>query len=143
MEKNPLLREWRQLVIGHVNVLSLPERLDSMVDLGTAELLRSTLRELSDYLHLSTTKWDEEEEEEEQKADWRFMAMSVPNPPTTPRMPFQQCQFHHASRSLDRACLFLYAFICCALPLWIFAATPTSTVPSGLAQAVVDRNALC
>ena len=98
----------------------LEERFDSMVDLGTAELLRSTLRELSDYLHLSTTKWDEEEEEEEQKADWRFMAMS-----------------------LDRACLFLYAFICCALPLWIFAATPTSTVPSGLAQAVVDRNALC
>lgn len=32
-------------------------------------------RELSDYLHFSQLKMDEEEEEEEAKADWRFMAM--------------------------------------------------------------------
>ena len=60
------------------------ERIDSMLaDFGTTELLRSTLRELSDFLHLSQQKMEEEEEEEEAKADWRFMAMS-----------------------LDRACLF-------------------------------------
>jgi hypothetical protein len=87
-------------------------------DLATADLLRSTLRELSDFLHLSQQKMDEEEEEEEAKADWRFMAMS-----------------------LDRACLFLYAFICCALPLWIFAVTPTSTLPTH--YSVVDPGALC
>nr|CAD2203562.1 unnamed protein product [Meloidogyne enterolobii] len=87
----------------------LEDRLDSFLisEYGTTELLRSTLRELSDYLHLSQQKMDEEEEEEEAKADWRFMAMS-----------------------LDRACLFLYAFILCALPLWIFTATPNIFYPS-------------
>lgn len=62
---------------------------------------------------------DEEEEEEEAKADWRFMAMS-----------------------LDRACLFLYAFICCALPLWVFAATPKSNLPLDPTK-VVEPKALC
>ncbi|CAK5074859.1 unnamed protein product [Meloidogyne enterolobii] len=99
----------------------LEDRLDSFLisEYGTTELLRSTLRELSDYLHLSQQKMDEEEEEEEAKADWRFMAMS-----------------------LDRACLFLYAFICCALPLWIFAATPKYILPIDPTK-IVNPKALC
>lgn len=99
----------------------LEDRLDSFLisEYGTTELLRSTLRELSDYLHLSQQKMDEEEEEEEAKADWRFMAMS-----------------------LDRACLFLYAFICCALPLWIFTATPKYILPIDPTQ-IINPKALC
>nr|CAD2183938.1 unnamed protein product [Meloidogyne enterolobii] len=99
----------------------LEDRLDSFLisEYGTTELLRSTLRELSDYLHLSQQKMDEEEEEEEAKADWRFMAMS-----------------------LDRACLFLYAFICCALPLWIFTATPKYILPIDPTK-IVNPKALC
>uniref|UniRef100_A0A1I8BSG2 Neur_chan_LBD domain-containing protein n=1 Tax=Meloidogyne hapla TaxID=6305 RepID=A0A1I8BSG2_MELHA len=100
---------------------TLDDRLDSFLlsEYGTTELLRSTLRELSDYLHLSQQKMDEEEEEEEAKADWRFMAMS-----------------------LDRACLFLYAFICCALPLWIFTATPKYILPVDPTE-IVNPKALC
>uniref|UniRef100_A0A914I8V5 Uncharacterized protein n=1 Tax=Globodera rostochiensis TaxID=31243 RepID=A0A914I8V5_GLORO len=96
----------------------LDEHFDSFLgDVGTVELLRSTLRELSDYLLLSQQKMDEEEEEEEAKADWRFMAMS-----------------------LDRACLFFYGFICCALPLWIFAVTPAS---SKVTVEALDKSAFC
>ncbi|KAI1701016.1 neurotransmitter-gated ion-channel ligand binding domain-containing protein [Ditylenchus destructor] len=64
----------------------------------TAQLLRNTLRELSDYLQMSKVQMDEEEEEEEAKADWRFMAMA-----------------------LDRACLFFYALLAALLPVWFWA----------------------
>ncbi|KAL3093172.1 hypothetical protein niasHT_022622 [Heterodera trifolii] len=93
------------------------EPFDAFLDIGTVELLRGTLRELSDFLLLSQQKMEEEEEEEEAKADWRFMAMS-----------------------LDRACLFFYGFICCALPLWIFAVTPAA---SNVTSEAMDKSAFC
>lgn len=42
-----------------------------------------------------------EEKEEEANADWRFMAMTI-----------------------DRACLFFYAFLSVIIPIWMFASTP-------------------
>lgn len=57
-------------------------------------------------------------------------------------------------RALDRACLFFYGisifrpfpsvipsgFICCALPLWIFAVTPSGSV---LSMEALEKSALC
>lgn len=41
-----------------------------MPDPMTTELLRNTLRELSDYLRMSKMKMEEDEEDEEAEADW-------------------------------------------------------------------------
>ncbi|KAI1723953.1 neurotransmitter-gated ion-channel ligand binding domain-containing protein [Ditylenchus destructor] len=103
LERQSLLME--QQPGGTVRYHRLDDKQEIMPllsDSVTAELLRNTLRELSDYLRMSKLKMDEEEEEEEAKADWRFMAMA-----------------------LDRACLFFYAMLAALLPAWFWAAYRT------------------
>ncbi|KAI6188978.1 hypothetical protein M3Y98_00412600 [Aphelenchoides besseyi] len=66
-----------------------------------SELLRNTLIQLSEFLRISKRQMIDEEEEETEQADWRFMAMAI-----------------------DRACMFIYAFLSFVIPFCMYIATP-------------------
>ncbi|KAI6229642.1 hypothetical protein M3Y95_00552400 [Aphelenchoides besseyi] len=66
-----------------------------------SELLRNTLVQLSEFLRISKRQMIDEEEEETEQADWRFMAMAI-----------------------DRACMFIYAFLSFVIPFCMYIATP-------------------
>lgn len=64
-------------------------------------VLRDTLNELRAFLQDSKQRAAEEDEEEAEQADWRFMALSI-----------------------DRACMFIYAFLSIVLPVSMYLSIP-------------------
>ncbi|KAI6171111.1 Neuronal acetylcholine receptor subunit eat-2 [Aphelenchoides bicaudatus] len=66
-----------------------------------SDLLNDTLIQLSEYLRESKQQMIDDELEEMEQADWRFMAMAI-----------------------DRACMFVYAFLSVFIPFCMYISTP-------------------